>query len=199
MPTSRIAIISSDVATGRSIKRREGFKTVPYCASRRQGLPRRARGRERRPGLGVLMLMLAGWSGCGEPSGLAPVLPAWPRRWDWPRRAWPALGAGGRRIAHHDLGAFAKPVGAVDHDLVADRQARGDRRAAGIGRPDLDLAHGDGAVVLDDIRRNCRSARAALRRVGQRPRAGSVSTSRRALTNWLGNSAPSRWRNSRAV
>src|SRR5450631_692004 len=99
MPTSRIAIISRDVATGRSIKRRDGFKARPSAgsASRR----RIGRGRLSVPVLTTLALLriaLRGFRwraiavvGCG----LGGV-----------RLGRPAGGAASA-IAHADFGALA--------------------------------------------------------------------------------------------
>ena len=52
------------------------------------------------------------------------------------------------------------------------------------------VAHGDRVVVLHDIDEIARSARAGRRRWARATTPVSVSTSRRTLTNWLGNSAP---------
>src|SRR6185503_18501183 len=59
---------------------------------------------------------------------------------------------GRRRVARQfDLAALAQLVGAVGDDGFADLQAAGDGNALAFGRPGLDLAHADRAVLGDDV------------------------------------------------
>ena len=53
----------------------------------------------------------------------------------------------GCMVHHFDLRAVAQPVDAVNHHLVARRQARGDHGVLAVGRPDGDVALGDRRIV----------------------------------------------------
>src|SRR5262245_61223334 len=92
MPTSRIAAIKSVVATGRRMKRRDGFMSA---AAGYGSLGRRGRG---------------GRSALASPTAIAGL-------------ARLGVGGGPGGTGYGDLGALLQLVGAVDHDLVARRQA----------------------------------------------------------------------------
>src|SRR5260221_7871868 len=143
MPTRMIATISSEVPTGRSMKIRDGFMSRPE-----------------------LLVGLGGSTRAAAAALAVCALRAFPLRATSLRARWPAALAGrgtvGRRrrtavrwcrgnrpagVARRaaraaDLGAVAQAVGAVDHHVVADRQAfdHGDLLAvSGAGLDDSDL------------------------------------------------------------
>src|SRR6185437_2335661 len=53
--------------------------------------------------------------------------------------------------AHDDLGVLAQLVGAVDHDAIAGLQPREHLDPVAFRHAELDRAHGDGAVLLEQI------------------------------------------------
>ena len=77
----------------------------------------------------------------------------------------------GRMVHDLDLRAVAQPVDAVDHHLVACREARGDHRMLAVGRSDGDVALGDRRIVVEEIDEIARRPELD-RRVGRERRAG---------------------------
>ena len=111
MPTSRIATISSEVATGRRMKMRDGFIAA---FDWRAGSP--ARGPQ------VVPVGLAGGlpspGSAGLPPGPEPAPAPAPRRVG-PSRASPGLRHAGVCLAEASLGAVAQAVAAVgDHEVA---------------------------------------------------------------------------------
>src|SRR5215207_870348 len=139
-PTSMMATISSEVATGRSMKIRDGFMS-------RSGLlvglgGGCAAGATTAVGLASSLLLLR----AGTLLGLRRVGDRRARR-------------GARRAARAaDLGAVAQTVGAVDHDLVAGLQAFRDLHPVAIGGAELDDADLDRVVGLHQIDEGARLA-----------------------------------------
>src|SRR5215218_2801649 len=135
-PTSMMATISSEVATGRSMKIRDGFMSRSGllvglgggCAAGTTAAVSLA------PPLLLLGLAGAALLGVGRVGD---------------RRAR----RGARRAATRtaDLGAVAQAVGAVDHDLVAGLQALHDLHLLAVGRAELDDADLDRVVALHQI------------------------------------------------
>src|SRR5687767_15881598 len=121
-PTSMMATISSEVATGRSMKIRDGFMS-------RSGLlvglgGGCAAGATAAVGLASSLLLL--WA--GALLGLGRVGDRRARR-------------GARRAARAaDLGAVAQAIGAVNDDLVAGLQALHDLHLLAVGGAELDDA-----------------------------------------------------------
>src|SRR5260370_26728263 len=143
-----IATISNEVATGRSMKIRDGFMSrsgllvglggsagasavavaVTTTVSRASPLlTRRLGGVGRCDGAGR-------WGGVGR------------RGRD--RRAGRRARVGARPA---DLGAVAQPIRAVDDDLVADLQAARDLHLLAVGHAQRDDLDRDGVVGLDEI------------------------------------------------
>src|SRR5262245_32826032 len=126
-PTSMMATISNEVATGRSMKIRDGFMSRP----------------ELLVGLGGPACPCALASGAGSFGATAigltsSLLLLGVRRRRRNGRALRSTRSAAARPA--DLGAVAQTVGAVDHDLVADLQAAGDLNPVAIGHAKLDDA-----------------------------------------------------------
>src|SRR5688500_9561058 len=127
-PTSMMATISSEVATGRSMKIRDGFMS-------RSGLLVGLGGGCAAVGLASSLLLV--WP--GPLLGLGRVGDRRARR-------------GARRAARAaDLGAVAQAVGAVDHDLVAGLQALDDLHLLAVGGAQLDDADLDRVIGLHQI------------------------------------------------
>src|SRR3954471_24328947 len=105
-PTSMMATISSEVATGRSMKIRDGFMSRSgLLVGLSGGCPAGAT-----PAVGLASSLLLGLAG----AALLGIRRVGDRRTRRSAR-WTARPA--------DLGAVAQTVGAVDHDLVARLQA----------------------------------------------------------------------------
>src|SRR5712671_990295 len=139
-----IATISSEVATGRSMKIRDGFMS--------------------RPGLLVRLGGPAGATAVAAAVPLAPPLLALrlvTRRLGARLRSAGGVGRRGchRRTGRHarvggrpaDLGAVAQAIRAVDDDLVADLKAARDLHLFTVGHAQFDDADLDGVVGLDEI------------------------------------------------
>src|SRR5450830_1258426 len=191
MPASRIASISSDVATGRRINRREGFMLQPLlgCIA---GIAIACRRRAAVAAIGALLTThfhhalatlvfrqlldffteLAGVNAfidlgpalltlfgrhvlaarlalrcAGSTSGAIALVTA--RAGLFRQLVGRIVGA----AAHHrfHLGAFAQAVDAVHHHGFAGSHAVVDCGDVAFGRTGLDVTHGDGVVLLDDI------------------------------------------------
>src|SRR5262245_16031226 len=137
MPTSMIATIRSEVPTGRSMKIRDGFMSRPKLLV----------------GLGGPTRATAALAVCAlraSPLSIRRTAPLTRRSTVRPgrstaigrRRGNRPPGVAGRAARPADLGAVAQPVGAVDHDVVADREPlqHGDLLAVGgAGLDDADL------------------------------------------------------------
>src|SRR6267154_4137179 len=133
MPTSMMAIIRSEVPTGRRMKMREGFMWPPAwlaraCSSAAWGVPRLAPAP-------ALPLSLCGVLGVARS-----------------RR-------GGRSVLPQlDLGAVLELVGAVHHHHFPGRKPLCDRHVGGVARAQGHLAHAHrlvGAVDEVDIGAGC--------------------------------------------
>src|SRR6266404_2261669 len=145
MPTSMMAIIRSEVPTGRRMKMREGFMRPPAwlaraCSSAAWGVPRLALA-------AALPLSRSGVLGA-----------ACPRR-------------GGRRVLPQlDLGAVLELVGAVHHHSFPGRKPLCDRHVGGIARTQGHFAHADrlvGTVDEVDIGARCATLHPCLRDEGR--------------------------------
>ena len=181
MPASRIATISSEVATGRRMNGRDGF-----IADRRRSLRVRAAAGARQPPplLPRLAVLAAALAGARRRSGRARRRLLRARVRVARRSARPSrLRAACRRRRRRPGRPGATPLS------IGGRS----RPATG---PSFTGVHRDRLVVLDDV--DERAGRAALdrRRSARASRRVSVSTSMRTLTNWFGNSALSSLANS---
>src|SRR5665213_1165487 len=127
MPLSRMATISSEVATGRRMNGRDGLNAAAFLS--------------RAGGDGSWAAPRASLT-----AGLRIVRRGVPGRRRGGGRSSAAVRAGG--LPHRDLGAGLELVGAVDDDRIADLEARGHGDALALGRTerhglcrDLSLIH----------------------------------------------------------
>src|SRR5260221_4905294 len=153
MPTRMIATISSEVPTGRSMKIRDGFMSRPKLlvglggstGAAAAALAVRARWASPLRSSSLGGVRSATLTGCRGTVG--PGRSAAGRR----RRGNRPAGIAGRAARAADLGAVAQPVGAVDHHLVADRQALDHGDLLAVGRAGLDDADLDRVVGLNAV------------------------------------------------
>src|ERR1700731_3944229 len=136
MPDSMIAAIRSEVPTGRRMKGSETFIAPFYLSSR----PRAAR--RRRSLLAVVAPVLRTLA-----VRILSAAPSWGPRGRRPGAA--------RRLAVErgdvDVKAFAQPVGAVDHHMIAGGKPGIDRGQAAVRRTDRDRPHRYGVVGVDHV------------------------------------------------
>src|SRR5580704_16410483 len=144
MPTSMIATISREVATGRRINSRDGLTpySYPWPPARSASpatAPARLRRAWRRRGTSRLALPLSlALTATPRAARLAGILS---RRRVWLRRV---LGNG-------DLSAFLEPIGAVGDDHLARFEPFGNRDLLPIVRAERHRLRGYRIVGLDDI------------------------------------------------
>ena len=166
MPTSMIAAISSEVATGRRMKMRDGFtrRSAVAAVHCRIGPS---------PGHSPPRPAVAAAAGVG--AGAAPAAAAVPAG----AAAAPACAA---RDTH--LGAVLQPVGAVDDNHLPRLQPVGDRDPLAVARTQLHRLHRDRIVRLDEVDKGAGGA--ALDRSGRdRPAVAHRVDQQLELTNWF--------------
>src|SRR6185312_918719 len=129
-PTARIAIISSEVATGRRMKMREGFMRLPRRALRGTRLSS-SRAEGIHPGTATEAAVAAVFAACCS------------------CLLWRTVNRSVRRQFH--LRAVAQAIAPLGHDDITHRHAREHAYGLTVSDPQLHRHDSSGAVVLDAV------------------------------------------------